>query len=463
MKKGKSIVMKQSLFTSLVLAVIVALTYIIMIAVSREVLRNNARDFLISTVEQNVNLVRLTDSEEDKNDHVYFPYGEGFVEVDTDFLKNVSTVYAAVYTDMGELIYGETPVYIDRAFSDTYTYDISYGRTDYRIYDRKLNITGDIPGSLWIRGVVSDNESRTEMDRITRISLLIIMPLAILSVIAGYMLQRKLLKPLKDMEETAGEIAGTSDLSRRLSVQREDETGSLSRSFNTMLDRLEESFENEKRFTSDVSHELRTPVSVIMAESEYMLEKKRSEEDMREGFEVVDRQIRKMDSLINDMLYFSRMDQSPENYEMQRTDLSAIVRDTVFGTSFENVKDIKLSSDIGEGVYISGNGFLLERLVRNLLDNAYRYGRQGGNIYVSLKDTGEKAVLSVKDDGIGIKKEDQEKIFLRFFRADKARNEKGTGLGLAMVKRIAEIHDAEIELESEPGVGSDFKVFFRNL
>ena len=98
--------------------------------------------------------------------------------------------------------------------------------------------------------------------------------------------------------------------------------------------------------------------------------------------------------------------------------------------------------------------------MQNLLENAYRYGKENGKVNVSLKKETNNIILSVADDGIGIEKDEQKKIFERFYRSDASRSVKGTGLGLSMVKRIAELHGAEIDLRSEPGKGSDFRIIF---
>ncbi|MBR3036687.1 MAG: HAMP domain-containing histidine kinase, partial [Lachnospiraceae bacterium] len=311
------------------------------------------------------------------------------------------------------------------------------------------------------------------------------------------------------------------DLKKRLDVgERDDEIGRLTGAFNRMLDRLENSFETERRFTSDASHELRTPTSVILAESEYMLEKPRWPHQYREGFKTVQKQGERMNTLITDMLDFTRMEQGAERYPMEEVNLSELVKETADEMAKLKTRGIELQSYIQQGLKLNGNRELLSRMLTNLISNSYRYGMDNGFIRVSLEKTGaegedaakealmavvgdakekdaagnnvhdgaegagtaekgpeaalaerkdeapaaetagERIVLTVADNGIGIAKEDLPKIFDRFYRADPSRTTPGSGLGLSMVKRIADLHHAKIRVESEEGGGTVFRVVF---
>ena len=227
-----------------------------------------------------------------------------------------------------------------------------------------------------------------------------------------------------------------------------------------MLDRLESSFEAERRFTADASHELRTPTAVILAQTEYSLERDRSPEEYRDALQTVQKQGRRMSVLIDDMLNYTRLEQSPERYPFTVLDLSWLTQEAAEEFAMLGVRGIVIETEIEPGVCISGNAMLLSRLLRNLLSNAIRYGRENGCVRVGLRSAAEKAVLSVSDDGIGVAPEEQEKIFERFYRADTSRSVQGTGLGLPMVKRIAQLHGGTVELESEVGRGSTFRVIF---
>ena len=167
-----------------------------------------------------------------------------------------------------------------------------------------------------------------------------------------------------------------------------------------------------------------------------------------------------MTSLINQMLDLARLEMRPENYPKENLNLSALLRSICEDLALIREKGIVLSSEIADGVRMCANRNLLERAVSNLILNAYRYGNENGRIWVSLYETGEQIVVKVKDDGIGIAAEDIDKVFDRFYRAERSRTQNGTGLGLSLTKEIAEFHQGSISVESRLGEGSTFSLVF---
>ena len=185
-----------------------------------------------------------------------------------------------------------------------------------------------------------------------------------------------------------------------------------------------------------------------------------------QAIRTIRRQGARMNGLINDMLDYTRMEQRSEQYEMTQLDLSGLTAETAESLALLQINGITLEMEIEPGITINGNRFLLLRLLQNLISNAYRYGKKDGVIEVRLArdhvQNTDVAVLSVKDDGIGIAEEEQSRIFDRFYRSDASRSVQGTGLGLSMVQKIADLHGAEITLESAPGEGSCFSVRFHS-
>ena len=167
-----------------------------------------------------------------------------------------------------------------------------------------------------------------------------------------------------------------------------------------------------------------------------------------------------MTTLINQMLDLARLEMRPENYPKESLDLSALLRSICEDLALIREKGIVLSSEIADGIRMHANRNLLERAVSNLILNAYRYGNENGRIWVYLYETGERIVLEVKDDGIGIAEEDIAKVFDRFYRAERSRTKNGTGLGLSLTKEIAEFHQGSISVESRLGEGSTFSLVF---
>ena len=214
----------------------------------------------------------------------------------------------------------------------------------------------------------------------------------------------------------------------------------------------------QTEFVQNASHELRTPLAVIKAECEYALSDNASEEDMLEALSSIDEQTDKMTKLVTALLTLSRTEQGDKRYKLEDTDLSELVKKTC--ADFVLAKNITLTADIEDNIIIPAQAQLISLMLENLLSNAVKYGRDGGHIEVRLKkDNG--IVLSVKDDGIGIKEEDLPKIWGRFYRADESRSrESGFGLGLSLVSQIAALHGGKVSASSVYGEGSEFTVTF---
>ena len=167
------------------------------------------------------------------------------------------------------------------------------------------------------------------------------------------------------------------------------------------------------------------------------------------------------------MLTYSRIDSGSDRYPKEELDLSELVESVTDEMSLLSQKGIVIRTDIYGGITMEGNRDLLIRMFQNLIENAYKYGRENGHILVALKkaDEEQKIEVIVEDDGIGISEEDQKKIFDRFYRADSARSResgsvKGSGLGLPIVKMIVSYHKGTIRVVSSEGKGSRFEIFF---
>ena len=193
-----------------------------------------------------------------------------------------------------------------------------------------------------------------------------------------------------------------------------------------------------------------------MAQCESTREKPRSVEEYQEALEVINRQGRRMSGLIRDMLDFTRLEGKAESFVKETVDLSELTASVCEDMALDQRRGILLESEIQSGISAEGNRSLLTRLVVNLISNAYRYGKENGHIWVRLKEDEQQIRLTVSDDGIGIAKEDQEKIFSRFYQVDVSRTGRGSGLGLSMVRQIAQFHGGEVSVVSTLGQGSTF-------
>ena len=460
--KNLSIRLKITLWFAVALFVIVAITYVVILTVSNQVIQKTIRDTLLHTVEDNVDEVEFyTDISQvdiaNSVDH-FIMYNSGYLEVDDDFLDEVNDVYTALYLSDGTLMYGENPLAValaDLEFSDSEIRERTVNGELYYILDRHLTQKG--LEDLWLRGVVSEHQGEVQMHEISTLSLIILPIILIAAVLGGYFIAKRMLMPIKQITNAAENISRGGDLKKRIELDRgKDELHQLADSFNNMIARLDESFEAERQFTSDVSHELRTPMSVIMAQCEYTLDEERTPQEYERALRLIRRQGRKMTKLINDMLDFVRLERRGTNYQIEKLNLSALVNSVCEDMSLIRERGISLEHEVEDEIWVDGNPALLSRLLSNLISNAYRYGKDDGHIKVRLKKSQDEVTLSASDDGIGISREDKEKIFRRFYQADSSRTGSGTGLGLSMVKEIASFHGGSMSVESEPGKGSEF-------
>ncbi len=456
--KNKSIVFKLTFWVSLILTAAVAITFLAVRLSCGAVLHGTIKSYVITTVEENAEKISIVSAPRDTAANVYLPLDEGYLEIDLDFMDVTNGVYTALYSAQGALLYGEDPLAAlsPPELTATRIVEKKVNGVSYELFEMKIDTDAQ---QLWIRGAAPESESAQRLKQITGISLFMLPALIVLAVLSGVALIHNLLSPLSDVERAAGQISRGEDLGRRINSRRGDEIGRLSDSLDRMLDRLERSFETERRFTSDASHELRTPTSVILAQADYTLEKPRTDGEYREALEVIKKQGERMSALIDDMLSYTRLEQREKGENMQPLDLSSLCEEICSQCAIIGEKGITLECDVQPGVFVNGDRLMLSRLLTNLISNAYRYGKQDGHIRVRL----EGRELSVADDGIGIAESELEKIFDRFYRSDSARSGGGAGLGLSIVKKIAELHGAEVSVKSAVGEGSIFTVKFPPL
>ena len=275
----------------------------------------------------------------------------------------------------------------------------------------------------------------------------------------GYLIIRSSLKPVRDMTETADAIAKSNDLSKRISIEDgADEVHKLGKVFNEMLETLENSSKRERQFSSNVSHELRTPISVIMAESEYGTKYTDSVEDAKESFDVIERQSKRMTSMINQILELARLDSRLE-IPKEELNLSNRIKYTLedYKILFDN-RNIKLSLNIEENIIVNANEALIMRMIDNLLSNALKYTQTEVKVCLAKRN---RIILEVADNGIGINDNEKKHIWDRFYKVDKTRTtteDNSSGLGLSITKKIVELHNGKIAVLDNKPKGTKFVV-----
>lgn len=262
------------------------------------------------------------------------------------------------------------------------------------------------------------------------------------------------------ISETAQSITQSQDFSQRIPVaDRLDELTQLAATINKMLETIDTSFEREKQFNHDVSHELRTPLTVILSESEYGQTYADNLADAKESNAIIHRQAQQMKAMVEQILELSRLE-SHEELSLVSLNLSNLTKQKL--QDYQQLladKAIQLNSDIDENLHISGNELLINRLLDNLLSNAMKFTKS--QIEVTLKAQGKKCQLVVADNGLGISKTEQEKIWQKFYQVDAARSkseQQGVGLGLSLVQEIIRQHHGRIEVVSSENQGARFIV-----
>lgn len=361
-------------------------------------------------------------------------------------------VHIAVYNDKQELLMGQIPFELGTLpFVNNSLRSVSSGGETYLVYDRMIQADSQ---TFWIKGVSNLSHSLSAANTTVITDFLLILFLILVASVGGYLIVRQALKPVELVSRTAKEITDNTDLSRRIQLgEGKDEIYSLAAVLDQMLDRLQSSFETEKQFTSDASHELRTPVAVILSECEYALDCAKSNEELLESVTVIKRQTDKMSGLITDLLSLSRMEHlSP--IKTEETDISELLK--MICEEQQEIQTEQFAYEIQPNIFCNAEPSLLARLFINLISNAFAYGNS--SVHVRLTASKTTAVFEVHDDGPGIEKEELSKIWERFYQIDRSRSHSGgsMGLGLAMVKQIAKIHNGILHVESVPGKGSTF-------
>lgn len=438
--KGLSIKARVTLWYTFFMILVFGITAVYLVSSSQRMSGRQMRERLVDTVTDAVSQVR-------------FRYGELDAE-GLDFYKNGVSVF--LYDTQGRLLAPKVTrgIQVDSLLEDQTIKTASSGRERWMIYD--VYSEGE-DARFWVRGMISMTEYGQALGNLPILFGSALPLLAVLAALGGFRITRRAFRPVTQMAETARAIGTGSDLSQRIETDgRGDELNQLGDTMNEMLARLQASFEAERQFSSDVSHELRTPIAVIRSQCEFALSGQAGEEEKREAFEAVLKQSERMNSIVSQLLLLSRAENGkfvPEREPVELNVLCETVCEELEAMAAERQVELAWNT---EELQITGDETLLIRMVNNLVSNAIRYNRPGGSAEVSLRKRGKYAVLTVRDTGIGIRREDLGQIFNRFYRADRSRSSEGTGLGLSMAAWIARVHGGSIRAESVYGEGSVF-------
>lgn len=370
--------------------------------------------------------------------------------------------YAAIYSNRNELLTGEMP----QDFPQNSPRKLGQIHTEQSIDHEWViidcELTKDGESVAWLRGAKPLFPLSETIKRF-RTTILKIIPVYIVITLLGLFFIRRILSPVHKITKTAKQIS-QGDLTKRINLDRpRDELGKLAETFDEMLDRIEYSFNREKRFSSDVSHELRTPITAIILSAEEALDGEKTAEEYQASLSSILKESRRITSLVSQLLMMSRSGNDKYVPEMESIDISMLTKSVVEEISEASEhRELSISYDIEDNIIMLVEQTLYMRLLMNLIDNALKYNVPGGWVNVSLKKHNSYVSLSVSDGGIGISKENLPKIWDRFFKADLSSINSSPGLGLSIVKWIAELHGGTVHVKSELNKGSLFEIRFQS-
>lgn len=274
-----------------------------------------------------------------------------------------------------------------------------------------------------------------------------------------YYVASKAIKPVQKLIQSASKI-NESNISSRLPLpNNKDEIYKLATTFNDLLNRIENSIEQQKQFTADASHEMRTPLTIIKGTLEVLLRKERTREQYEKKINEVITQTDRLSYLFDQLLQLARAESNNTIIKKEKIILKEKIEHLINGGDLLLNKN-QIKYNIPSNCVVFADAALLDRILENIISNAIKYNTPNGNITFEWNEKSNS--LLIKDEGIGISKDQQPYLFNRFYRADNSRSSeiKGNGLGLSIVKKLCELQHIKISVESAENKGTSFTLQF---
>jgi two-component system, OmpR family, sensor histidine kinase BaeS len=277
---------------------------------------------------------------------------------------------------------------------------------------------------------------------------------AVIALLLGIFLSRTLTRPIRELTRATHAVS-EGDLSQQVPVRSNDELGELAKAFNRMSAELSRSVNARKQMTADIAHELRTPLSLILGHAEAVHDGVLS--PTLENFEIIREEAARLEHLVDDLRILSLADAGELTINMQTIEPQRLLQEVASLYQYQTQKkNVSLELDIASPLStIEVDPGRMTQVLTNILDNALRYTPEGGRIVLSAKQVQDQIELTVQDSGPGLKAEDIERIFERFYRIDASRQREdgGSGLGLAIARSIVQAHGGQLSARSEMGQG----------
>lgn len=296
-------------------------------------------------------------------------------------------------------------------------------------------------------------------------TLLITYPLILLVLfLIARLIAGRSIKPVTSIIDTAGRITKDNLKSRIELPENKDELHKLSQTINHLLDRIEDTIEREKQFTSDASHELRTPLAVIKGTLEVLIRKPREKQEYEEKINFCISEVNRLNHLVDQLLLLARFENQKKNIQNELVHLNSLLLDNIARFSDKIIsKKIQVETKLNEDFYIKSDSYLVSIILSNIISNAIKYSKENGTINIILSEENGVINCCISDTGIGIISEDLNKIFNSFYRSEATSHPeiKGTGLGLSIVKRLCDLLNIDVAIDSKENYGTSVFLSFR--
>lgn len=339
---------------------------------------------------------------------------------------------------------------LDNQFIDTYLNKKPIRQIQVPLFDEKK-----IVGHLFVAMSLDD---ATMILTNLRNTLYIAFPLILIVLfLIARLIAGRSIKPVTMITETSRRITKDNLKDRIVLPQNKDELYVLSKTINDLLDRIENAVEREKQFTSDASHELRTPLTVLKGTLEVLIRKSRTQAEYEDKIKYSITEVNRLNNLVDQLLLLARFENQKQSLKIEKVYLNALILDilTLYSGKI-NTKKITINHSFSKDYFIESDNYLVSIIISNIISNAIKYSEEQGEISIILSKKEGKTICTISDNGIGIATEDLDKIFNPFYRSSPTNHPeiKGSGLGLSIVKKIAQLLHTKFEIKSEINHGT---------
>lgn len=307
--------------------------------------------------------------------------------------------------------------------------------------------------------VGADQIQKAVQRQVIRIAIVTTLVFLGIGILGALKVSQQALEPVLRLSKEVSEVDETTLSKRVTSVGADDELLVMTTSINRTLDRLETAFQTQEQFVLDAAHELRTPLSIIRSSFEVLENLPQDAEAERAGLSAsLNRNVERMEVLVEDLLFLAK---GENQYASESINLAEIIGEICLDLqTLAKVNEVSFNFQTTENIAFKGTSVLIDRLFRNLIVNAIQYSNKGGTVSISIDRSLYEGKVSIADNGVGIHPDELPFIFDRFYRCDQSRSRAkgGSGLGLSIVKHIANLYKATVVVQSQPGEGSTFIV-----